>query len=222
MKKTLLLGIIAVLLLACVGAVSAVNLVQNPGFETSGAVPVNPGFLTSPPGSLGTWTISGTVDVIRNYWQPHSGDQSLDLAGNGPGEISQSIPTVAGGTYQLSFWMAGNPDNPDPAQIVKGLEIHWNGNPLTPIQTFDASSSTHAAMGWTLVTIPNLVATGSSTILEFENEYPNNAYGVALDDISVERTDQPIPTPEFPTVALPVALIVGLIGAVLFIRNTKE
>jgi hypothetical protein len=28
--------------------------------------------------------------------------------------------------------------------------------------------------------------------------------------------------PEFPTLALPVALIIGLLGAVLFIRNTKE
>lgn len=31
-----------------------------------------------------------------------------------------------------------------------------------------------------------------------------------------------IPTPEFPTVALPAGLIIGLMGAVLFIRCTKE
>jgi hypothetical protein len=31
-----------------------------------------------------------------------------------------------------------------------------------------------------------------------------------------------IPVPEFPTMALPAALIVGLIGAVLFIKKTKE
>jgi hypothetical protein len=31
-----------------------------------------------------------------------------------------------------------------------------------------------------------------------------------------------IPTPEFPTVALPVGMIIGLLGAVFYIRGTKE
>ena len=34
--------------------------------------------------------------------------------------------------------------------------------------------------------------------------------------------DNPIPTPEFPTIALPAALIVGIIGAVLFIQKSKK
>jgi len=32
----------------------------------------------------------------------------------------------------------------------------------------------------------------------------------------------PIPSPEFPTMALPVGLIIGMLGVVLFIRKTKE
>jgi hypothetical protein len=32
----------------------------------------------------------------------------------------------------------------------------------------------------------------------------------------------PIPSPEFPTQALPVGLIIGMLGVVLFIRKTKE
>jgi len=31
-----------------------------------------------------------------------------------------------------------------------------------------------------------------------------------------------IPTPEFPSMALPVGLVVGLLGAVLFMKSTKE
>ncbi len=77
-------------------------------------------------------------------------------------------------------------------------------------------------MGWTLITIPNLVATSTQTEIAFEHESPNGPYGVALDDISVERTDQTTPVPEFPSIALPAALIVGLIGAVLFIRKSKD
>jgi len=32
----------------------------------------------------------------------------------------------------------------------------------------------------------------------------------------------PIPSPEFPTVALPAALIIGMLGAVLFLQRSKE
>ena len=45
-------------------------------------------------------------------------------------------------------------------------------------------------------------------------------------DINLEVTCTPIitppPVPEFPTMALPAALIIGLLGAVLFIKRTKE
>ncbi len=34
--------------------------------------------------------------------------------------------------------------------------------------------------------------------------------------------DTPIPTPEFPTAALPAGFIVGFLGVVLFMRKSKE
>jgi hypothetical protein len=40
--------------------------------------------------------------------------------------------------------------------------------------------------------------------------------------LNIACTPDPIPTPEFPTMALPAALIVGLIGAILFIKSTRE
>jgi hypothetical protein len=44
-----------------------------------------------------------------------------------------------------------------------------------------------------------------------------------FDDIILTvRLVQPIATPEFPTIALPTALIVGMLGAVLFIQGIKE
>ncbi len=103
------------LLLAGVGAVSAANLVQNPGFENPS---VGGSFTTLTGNGLTDWTIEtgGSIDLISGYWLPHSGVQSIDLAGNEPGKISQTINTVVGGTYTLSFWMAGNPD----LQGIKG------------------------------------------------------------------------------------------------------
>jgi len=55
-----------------------------------------------------------------------------------------------------------------------------------------------------------------------------NVYGIDMDRdyndivLSVSCTADPTPVPEFPTLALPVALIIGMIGAVLFIRETRE
>jgi len=49
-------------------------------------------------------------------------------------------------------------------------------------------------------------------------------YDNDLNDVGMNVTciPDPIPTPEFPTMALPAALIVGMLGAVLFLQRTKE
>ena len=212
MKKTLTLGIVLVLLLACVGAVSA-NLVQNPGFES----PVEGGgsYTTLTGAGLTDWTIAsgGSIDLISGYWQKHTGVQSIDLAGNEAGTISQTIDVGNNQICSLSFWMAGNPDQ----QGVKTLEVKFGSN--TRSFTFDSSGHTREAMGWEEKTASGLTATGLTTLQFVDTS--SGPYGPALDDISMECRDQ-IPVPEFPTVALPAALIVGLIGAVLFIQKSKE
>lgn len=47
-----------------------------------------------------------------------------------------------------------------------------------------------------------------------------------FNDIDLSVTCRPIinppPVPEFPTMAFPIALIIGLLGAVLFIQKSKE
>ena len=55
----------------------------------------------------------------------------------------------------------------------------------------------------------------------FVDEGVSNQYGALLDDVTVEEENN-VPVPEFPTVALPAALIIGLIGVVLFIQKSKE
>jgi len=55
-----------------------------------------------------------------------------------------------------------------------------------------------------------------------------DSYNTAIDDntddvvLNVACRKDPIPIPEFPALALPVALIMGIFGAVLFIQRTKE
>jgi hypothetical protein len=50
-----------------------------------------------------------------------------------------------------------------------------------------------------------------------------NSYTGSMDyGIDVDEADPSVPVPEFPSMALPAAFIVGLIGAVLFIKSSKE
>jgi len=218
MKKTLALGIVVVMLLACVGAVSA-NLVTNPSFES----PVVSGPFTTCPGGTcpASWTIGENVNFIGTYWTSSDGSQSIDMSGEGArGSLSQQIPTITNGPYELTFDMSGNfVCGPD----TKKLEVYWNGAPITgsPFTFVKSGAWSQTNMEWTTITATLPDPAGSPTELKFvdiSTEITN--CGVALDNVEVEGSA--IPTPEFPTMALPAALIVGLLGAVLFIQKSKE
>ena len=216
MKKLLVVGIIAVMLFAGIGAVSAANLVTNGGFE---ADTPNASFQTLTTGLTG-WTISsGSIDLIGTYWTSASGSKSIDLAGLAPGTISQVLTTTTNTKYDLSFNLAGNPDD---SSKIKKVEVFWDGV-SQGIFSFDTTGKSHSAMGWSPVVIPGLVASGTTTELKFVDVSGSstNPWGAALDDIVVQPQGV-VPTPEFPTMALPAALIVGLLGAVLFIQKSKD
>ena len=56
----------------------------------------------------------------------------------------------------------------------------------------------------------------------FVDEGTSNSYGVLLDAVEIAEEKDTTPVPEFPTMALPAAFIVGMLGVVLFIQRTKE
>jgi len=223
MKRTFTLGIMLVLFLACVGTVSAtVNLVSNPGFETPITASGNFDTYTAPSASLTGWSLdSGGIDHIKGYWQPAHGFQSIDLSSTVRGTISQDIPTEMNGVYQLSFAMSGNPECPPD---IKTLEVKWGAQTLGPY-TFDKTviSDQHVDMKWVTFTEPGLTASSATTKIIFKDisSGTDTRCGVVLDDIEVIPV-QSTPIPEFPTIAIPVVLIVGILGAVLFIQRTKE
>ena len=117
LARMLLLGVLAASL-GIVGNLSMVGTaladVTNGGFEQ----PVVPDgtFIDYGAGdpSIPGWVIaSGSVDVVNKnltgVFPVHGGLQSLDLNGFGPGTIYQDVPTVEGHTYQLTFYLSGNP-----------------------------------------------------------------------------------------------------------------
>ena len=152
----------------------------------------------------------------------YEGDQyaELDTDWDGPdggvsGEpanvtMSQDIATIPGATYKITY--AERCRTVD-THIPCRLQFDWTG--ASPEVT-DATTS-----AWKLYSFDR-TATGSSTTISFTGVDEADSIGALIDAVIVEETSRPPPVPEFPTMALPVALIIGMLGAVLFIRRTKE
>ncbi len=166
---------------------STVNLVANGGFEqpvltTSGFVTYGTG------GALTGWTIdSGSIDHIKSYWPPFEGTQSIDLDGNTPGSISQTIATVPGQAYKISFAYSTNPDRPSGDAA---MDVLWDGSTVLHVSHPKGSFTN---MNWTPGSA-TVVATETSTTLRFAStDTTGGAWGIALDDVSVAPADAPPP-----------------------------
>ena len=162
-------------------------LVGNAGFET---------------GDFTHWTFTGDANanfpdsIDAAQWQGQSTLSGIDDSkfvhagiygaflgeATSLGSLAQTLPTVAGQRYLLSFWLA-NPARGTPNEF----RAVWNGSPV-----FDQVNLVPFA--WTNLHYV-VTATATSTLLQFD--FRNDLKGFGLDDISV----QPIAAPVFQTVA---------------------
>lgn len=197
--------------IAALSPVAAHAQVSNPGFEVPAIVG---GFSLRNAGSnIGAWFVaSGNVEIIRSYWQPNSGAQSLDMSGSTAGAIEQSISTIANHVYQISFAMAGNPTGGDP---IKDLRLDFGAS--TSNFSFNTTGFTRPNMGWTLKTA-NFIATGPSTLLRFTS-LENNSFGPALDDVQVTDLGPATSSAPEPTAVALAGL--GLLPLGLVLRRRK-
>ena len=138
------------------------NLVKNGGFEA---------------GTFTNWTLTGELgyDYVEAYapWI-HSGEYgaALGAGGNRFGYLSQTIPTVSGATYLVSFW-AENPNADAPNRFL----AWWNGAPLFAQTNFDS-------LDWT--NLQFLVsASDTNSVLEFGFSFASYFNYFGLDDVSV-------------------------------------
>jgi hypothetical protein len=105
----------------------------------------------------------------------HSGIYGLALGENGSvSHLSQTLPTVAGQLYALSFWV----DNIAYQGVTtpNKFQVTWNGSSLF-------SATDLPAFSWTNMHY-TVSATGTRTVLEFSSRNDPGAFG--LDDISVQ------------------------------------
>ena len=175
------------------------NLIMNGSFESPVVTqracpgPLNGNFGEFFGGSAGItdWTVGGASVDLYTYGNngcgpaAEDGGQSVDLAGSGPpasGSVGQVVPTVAGQSYELTWWMSGNMYGG--GQATKVMNVEWNGASIAT-STFDTAGFSASNMGWVEYQRV-VVATASSSSISFADVTPDNSNGGAmLDNVSL-------------------------------------
>jgi choice-of-anchor C domain-containing protein len=179
-----MLAAVAVVAFLATSGKSNASLITNGSFEGSGTINT---YQTLGTGStlIDGWKVTaGSIDWIGNYWKASDGDRSIDLSGNVPGTIvGQSFDTAIGQQYKVRFDMAGNPDRPS----IKTLEVKVAE--VVQEFTFDSNGKTKIDMGWVQKSL-TFVAVSETTSLQFR-DLGITAWGVALDNVSVDAVPEP-------------------------------
>ena len=189
---------IAALLCAAAWNANAVNIVADPGFEASadglGAHPFSASWTSVDP--------SGFQGVGGDSAFAHTGNNYAFLGATGTsGSLFQTLSTVAGQSYNLSFWLANDGGLPP-----NSFQVFWNG-----VSVFALVNS--PGFSYTQFGALNLLATGGSTVLEFRSRNDQDFW--RLDDVSVEAAGVP---EAFSTIWLALPAF-GALGLVHFSRG---
>jgi choice-of-anchor C domain-containing protein len=166
-------------------AANAASLV-NGSFE----VGADPGsFTTLGNGSTAVngWTVKGNgVDYIGTYWQAAHGVRSIDLSALNGGSIQQTIATVIGKTYKVTFWLAGNPDG----GLGEKLAATSVSGDWVNTFSFDVGpANTKQNMGWQEYSYRFTAFENTSTLVF--NSMTHTPYGPALDNVSISAVPEP-------------------------------
>ena len=122
----------------------------------------------------------GSIDLVDTYWTGYDGHQSIDLNGLSAGTISQTLSTVAGTTYVISFAVSRNGDCGSPS---KQLSVTWDGATVQTWSVSGTAANANSPSAWALASV-NAVASSTATVLAFVSGEDSNC-GVALDDVTV-------------------------------------
>jgi hypothetical protein len=158
-------------------------------------------------GAQNVGIVSGTFTQNGVTFPAQSGSQWLDLTGldsNSTEGVSQSVATIAGHLYQLSYFI-GNTTGGGIFGTTSTVNVQLNG-----VQTF---SDTNSAVNPTSLTwqefTHTFTATGATTTLAFRNGDPASDNSNGLDNITLLDLGPAVtPVPE------PATLLLLVFGAV--------
>src|SRR5476651_1294642 len=178
-SKTMLKTALVAAMLSMGYAHASTQLVTNGNFESfSGSGFTGYERVGAGDSTITGWTVSdASVDLINNGQYGAINGTSIDMLGTpGPGAISQSLNTVAGKNYTLTFDLSRNPGD------SSALYVSLGGAPAT---TYTGTST---ITPYTL----NFTATSASTVLKFESAASGYS-GAVIDNVSVMAA---VPEPE--------------------------
>lgn len=144
----------------------------------------------------GPWIVTGSgcgaygcagVDVINDYWSgPPSGGHSVDLDGDAPGGLFQTVKLDSGRKYDLLFYLSANPDG---APTTKTMTVSIGGLDQQLTYTLGGSNSRNN-MNYEL---ENFVFTAKgNNILSFVSDDSGySPFGAVVGGISITAVPEP-------------------------------
>jgi uncharacterized protein (TIGR03437 family) len=187
-----------------------VNLLANGDFETP-VVPTGGGIPFNPSGpQMPGWTVVGTagpntVGPVSGaffnsgfYGPAENGHQWMDLTGQGYSTgtrgITQTVPTVTGSSYSLSFWVGNLYDLRNPASVADGQNFGTTSTVGVKINGVSAGNFTNSAQAtileWQQFSL-TFTATADSTAIEFDNLDPPTDTCNGLDNVILQQIAAP-------------------------------
>ncbi|MEZ6057924.1 MAG: tandem-95 repeat protein [Planctomycetaceae bacterium] len=143
------------------------------------------------PASIGAWqVVQNNVELLGNaYHRTPLGGLSIDLNGNSPGAIQQTLSTTAGTQYQIVFALSGEWTG---GEAIKDLRVSADGQ-STDFSISQPNNWSRTNMLWEHRTM-TFTATDASTVLRIESLDGVNSWGAVIGDVQVIEIPQAVST----------------------------